>query len=778
VDHNARERIVLHDELAAQIAESNSFLTHVPILSPDADPLANSLPETGSVVKRMFVMKSSLQFSSEQVSDSYADSDSLPERYCCAVKDGIASYTARNVAARRLGFARVPADYGYPDADLALAGDVADGLVPAQSRMGEYIRSRTAFFDRVVVAALNAGMSQVVVGAAGYDGRSLRYAKPGVRWFEVDHPATQGDKVERLARLGIDAGHVQFVAADFTKDPVASRLLEAGLDARRPALFLFEGIAVYLEDSVTESVLAQFRAVTVAGSPLAISVSVTSGTAGRSAFRARVAAMGEPARSVMGPEEAEVMLARAGWQVSGGRATAGGGRAPGAGGERAVVDGSGQAGRADGLQAAGGDEAEPDRQARRLAAGLLTARAVAGAPRVRSVSGPPVASGPPVLVRRPAAGDAGTGDSARGAGRLSLPALLSRVLVAFTIEADNEAEHRLPHWTTTYGSSPGGPADSPWLVSLVMWASALRHIPDDGITVAALRRAARTGSNYAGLRRWRYVTFDPEPAHGRQPAAGTVVWLTARGREARDGWMPIGGVVEERWRERFGAGTVATLRESLEAVAAQLPAGLPDCLPILGYGLFSRVSEDGGPNAVANTVAGGDVAGLPVWTLLSRVLLAFAAEFEGQSPVSLAICADVLRMLTERGARVRDIPQLAGVSRESVAMAMSILVKQDLATEGPDPAGGRWRVAALTRRGAVAQAAYYKLVADIEDAWRDRFGADTVAGLRAGLERLPVQDLLAGTEPYPEGWRAQVRPPNVLPDYPMVLHRGGYPDGS
>jgi methyltransferase (TIGR00027 family) len=334
----------------------------------------------------MFAMESSFQFSGEQVSDSCADSDSLPERYCCAVKDGIASYTARNVAARRLGFARVPADYGDPDADLALAGDVADGLVPAQSRMGEYIRSRTAFFDRVVVAALNAGMSQVVVGAAGYDGRSLRYAKPGVRWFEVDHPATQGDKVERLARLGIDAGHVRFVAADFTKDPVASRLLEAGLDARRPALFLFEGIAVYLEDSVTESVLAQFREATVAGSLLAISVSVTSGAADRSAFRARVAAMGEPARSVMDPEEARAMLARAGWQVSGGRATEGGARGTGAGDEQAVVDGSGRAAGIDGLQTAGGDEAEPDRQARQRAAGLLTARAVAGVPRVRSAS--------------------------------------------------------------------------------------------------------------------------------------------------------------------------------------------------------------------------------------------------------------------------------------------------------------------------------------------------------------------------------------------------------
>src|SRR5215472_7925270 len=118
------------------------------------------------------------------------------------VRDGIASHTARGVAARRVGFERVLADYGDPEADLALSRDVAAGLEPAPGRMHEYIRARTAFFDRVVVKAIDAGTRQVVVGAAGYDARSLRYAKPGIQWFEVDHPATQADKLERLARLG------------------------------------------------------------------------------------------------------------------------------------------------------------------------------------------------------------------------------------------------------------------------------------------------------------------------------------------------------------------------------------------------------------------------------------------------------------------------------------------------------------------------------------------------------------------------------------------------
>jgi methyltransferase (TIGR00027 family) len=236
------------------------------------------------------------------------------------MQDGVASHTARSVAARRLGFERVPADYGDPAADLALSADVAAGLVPAAGRMTDHIRARTAFFDRAVAGALGQGIEQVVVGAAGYDGRSLRYAKPGVQWFEVDHPATQADKRERIARLGIDASHVRFIAADFTADPIAGRLRAAGLDAARPALFLYEGIVVYLSKEVNESVLAQFRSVTTDGGLLAISVSPARDSRApdaRAGFRARVAALGEAALTVMEHGEATALLARAGWQVAG-----------------------------------------------------------------------------------------------------------------------------------------------------------------------------------------------------------------------------------------------------------------------------------------------------------------------------------------------------------------------------------------------------------------------------------------------------------------------------
>jgi hypothetical protein len=53
--------------------------------------------------------------------------------------------------------------------------------------------------------------------------------------------------------------------------------------------------------------------------------------------------------------------------------------------------------------------------------------------------------------------------------------------------------------------------------------------------------------------------------------------------------------------------------------------------------------------------------------------------------------------------------------------------------------------------------------------------------LRASLEPLAAGQppvLFGGLEPYPDNWRASVRWSATLPHFPMVLHRGGYPDGS
>src|ERR1700760_2659709 len=131
------------------------------------------------------------------------------------MEDGGPSQTARRVAAYRLDFTRIPADYGDPAAGHALAVDVAAGRQAPAGRMHDYLAARTTFFDRTVTGALGRGVTQVVVGAAGYDGRAFRYAKPGVRWFEVDHPATQADKLERITRLGLGAPRLRLIPAHF-----------------------------------------------------------------------------------------------------------------------------------------------------------------------------------------------------------------------------------------------------------------------------------------------------------------------------------------------------------------------------------------------------------------------------------------------------------------------------------------------------------------------------------------------------------------------------------
>ena len=123
-----------------------------------------------------------------------------------------------------------------------------------------------------------------------------------------------------------------------------------------------------------------------------------------------------------------------------------------------------------------------------------------------------------------------------------------------------------------------------------MWENCLRYVTDQPITVGELETRARTGTNLDGMRRWGYITIDgtARKIHKGRPGPDAVLRATAAGLQAREVWLPLPGLIEQRWRERFGTGQVDRLRESLVAVVSQLDPGLPDCLPILGAGLLSR----------------------------------------------------------------------------------------------------------------------------------------------------------------------------------------------
>jgi DNA-binding MarR family transcriptional regulator len=369
------------------------------------------------------------------------------------------------------------------------------------------------------------------------------------------------------------------------------------------------------------------------------------------------------------------------------------------------------------------------------------------------------------------------------AAGLPLATLLSHALVAFTIEFDNEAEHQMPHRTTRHGSTPGL-RHGPWLVSLVMWSNCLQFVGEEGVRVAELENRARTKTNLSGMERWGYVAVEPDPADRRRkpPRSAGVIRATPAGRKAQEVWRPLFGAIEKRWEARFGKEEIDRLRESLRALINQFDADLPDCLPILGYGLFSR-----GPSR--ERLAGPKCEGrlrpdLPLAALLSRALLAFAIEFERESEFSLAVSANVLRVLHEKGVPVRDLPLLTGVSKEGISMAMGILRKKNAVVIEPDQTGSRGKAARLTPQGREAQDAYRRFVGTIEKRWEGRFGKDRMRVLRESLDRL-VGDgtaqgspLFGGLAPYSDGWRASARKTHTLPHYPMVLHRGGFPDGS
>jgi hypothetical protein len=368
-----------------------------------------------------------------------------------------------------------------------------------------------------------------------------------------------------------------------------------------------------------------------------------------------------------------------------------------------------------------------------------------------------------------------------------LPALAARALVAFTIEFDNEFEHQMPHTTTRGPAARSG--RGPWLVSMAMWENFLRDLDSGGRPLRELRARAEL-VNLAGLERWRYVTVAPDPADERDapPRGDWLVRPTRAGRAAQRIWRPLAAAIEDRWRERWGPALVAELRSALLAVVAEAGPGLPRYLPVAGV---TRYAPERWPDAATRDPA----ADAELASLLSRLLLAFALDFERESRLSLAVSANVLRELSADGVRLRDLPLRAGISREAAQGSVKFLDRHGCLAVEAGAGSGAARVARLTARGERAQDKYRRVLAATQQAWAGRYGAAPVGEVTRVLERVvTAQDggeylLARGLTPYPDGWRAHPPyraqtaavlgdPLAALPWYPMVSHRGGFPDGS
>jgi len=122
-----------------------------------------------------------------------------------------------------------------------------------------FIAARSRFSEDTLAACVARGVRQVVVLGAGLDTLSLRnpHAGLGVRVFEVDYPATQDWKRERLKQAGLAIpASLTFAPVDFERQSLADGLKSAGFQADRPAFFQWLGVVPYLTREAVATTLA------------------------------------------------------------------------------------------------------------------------------------------------------------------------------------------------------------------------------------------------------------------------------------------------------------------------------------------------------------------------------------------------------------------------------------------------------------------------------------------------------------------------------------------
>ncbi len=121
-----------------------------------------------------------------------------------------------------------------------------------------FLMARERYIDDTLQHFIDLGLQQLVILGAGYDSRAYRFEglKKGVKVFEVDHPATQADKVEKLKQiLGKVPEYVTFVPIDFNTQSLADRLYANGYDRNLKTLFIWQGVSMYLTPEAVDNTL-------------------------------------------------------------------------------------------------------------------------------------------------------------------------------------------------------------------------------------------------------------------------------------------------------------------------------------------------------------------------------------------------------------------------------------------------------------------------------------------------------------------------------------------
>jgi methyltransferase (TIGR00027 family) len=183
--------------------------------------------------------------------------------------DGVEAAPSRTALIAALARASLRLEETWPwvfDDPLALVligpawRDLLEGLrlrltdpVLRQGRAFVSMRARYAE-DRLLAGAFD----QYVLLGAGLD--SLAWRRPdllkSLRIFEIDHPASQSWKLQRVSDLALPLGEAHtFIPVDFENESLESGLDKAGFDWKRPTLFAWLGVIPYLSLDAIEGTL-------------------------------------------------------------------------------------------------------------------------------------------------------------------------------------------------------------------------------------------------------------------------------------------------------------------------------------------------------------------------------------------------------------------------------------------------------------------------------------------------------------------------------------------
>ncbi|GAB3892550.1 class I SAM-dependent methyltransferase [Kibdelosporangium lantanae] len=143
-----------------------------------------------------------------------------------------------------------------------------DDLVGPAAIDGAKVRTR--FYDEFFRDATNAGVTQVVILAAGLDSRAYRLPwLAGTVVYEIDQPQVTEFRTRTLAELGaVPTADRRPVAVDL-RDDWPTELRAAGFDPAHPTAWSAEGLLGYLPPEAQDRLLDTITELSASGSRVA-----------------------------------------------------------------------------------------------------------------------------------------------------------------------------------------------------------------------------------------------------------------------------------------------------------------------------------------------------------------------------------------------------------------------------------------------------------------------------------------------------------------------------